>query len=162
MGLLKLLEEAAKPNNPEREDERHYAAAVAQACGAVRDVLAAAPNDFWHSADGRFCLYRLLLMVTWPSQAVSNSPPASCQLASALGRLFELVSVKHHMLRHIANAWARWCAGHLTAIFGAWKRAVDALGPSERQVALEAASRAARRAAAEEGDDSSDYCPGDD
>jgi hypothetical protein len=92
---------------------RLTASAMAPAVSAVLAACDAAP---FTDADGRFVLYRLSVMATWPAAPVGPS----WTLAHALGRLFDSIRLPPQRLRAAMDTWGRWCATTLRRVATAW------------------------------------------
>ena len=70
----------------------------------------------WDSAEGRYVLFRLLTVAVWPARAAAPSHA----LARSLGTVFDETYAKVHLIRPLANYWARWAGRSLFAIHSEW------------------------------------------
>jgi hypothetical protein len=97
--------------------ERHPQEAEAQARAAERGEGAreAAQRTDWAQPEGKYVLFHLLTVSTWPAR-VAHDPH---HLAAVLGRAFD-VTAKPHRTRAIANAMVLWAGPRLRRLFDAW------------------------------------------
>ena len=76
-----------------------------------------AERQDWTSPEGRFILFRLLTVATWPAAV------PGCQfgaLGTLLGTMFDIVAAKPHRLRPMANNWCGWAAKWLHRLHRAY------------------------------------------
>ena len=91
----------------------------AQAHNALIDI----PHPIrWDTPTGMSMLYRLLLVVPWPSAAVDDN---NALHAKALGCQFDITVVTNNRLHGLANSWTLWAARNLKYITSTWKSLVD-------------------------------------
>jgi hypothetical protein len=80
----------------------------------------------WCTPDGRYVLFRMLMVAPWPADAVRDTPsPISCELAYLLGKVFDLTNARHYKIRRLANRWVAWASKHASNIARAWSTAID-------------------------------------
>lgn len=95
--------------------------------GRIASVVALAHATDWTSADGRWVLYRMLLVLPWTLQSIVDTPTnVPCKLARAMGAIFQNVCGSHHWLRPLANSWTAWASRQVLRVDHAWARAVEA------------------------------------
>jgi hypothetical protein len=106
----------------------------------IASVVALAHATDWSSADGRWVLYRLLLVLPWTLNSVKDTPAGvPCALARAMGAVFQNVCGPHHWLRPLANSWAMWASRQVLRIESTWARATEAGAPIVAAAAAAAA-----------------------
>ena len=81
------------------------------------DIAALAELTDWQSADGRFTLFHLLAVATWPLRAVSR---VDLHLSRSLAAVFTACEIKNHHVRPLANFWAGWAGRETMSIFKSW------------------------------------------
>ncbi len=104
---------------------------------AEREVAAMLTPSVLSSPEGCFILLRVLLLTPWSAHSLQQpsigangqlvEPPAA---ATVLGGLFDATAVPNHLLRTIANKWARYSATHTLRIMHSWSAAIDDLPSS--------------------------------
>lgn len=86
-------------------------------------VRAAADAQDWTSPEGKFVLFRLLIVAPWTA-ASPHLPPGP--LTRALGELFDAFTAKNHLARPARNMWLSWAAGWLvkfhSVYYAEWDR----------------------------------------
>ncbi len=88
-------------------------------------IARVAQNLDWSSDDGVFCLFRLLLMVTWTGDMLSETDAAVPKaLAELLGAEMVATNVPHRRLRGWVNHWASWATRRTLSIGRAWTSAL--------------------------------------
>lgn len=98
--------------------DEHIPADAVQLFLAVRQLLLDSRFN-WASHDGRFVLFRVLAVLTWPASVATQATP----LAAALGRVFDHVVAKTHRLRRLANSWVGFAAATVARIFDSFNAA---------------------------------------
>ena len=93
---------------------------IARRQQVAEDVRALASLTDWQSSDGRFSLFRLFAVATWPLQMVERD---DLHLSRVLAMVFSACEMKNHHLRPLANAWAGWAGPGVTEIFACWNSA---------------------------------------
>ena len=73
----------------------------------------------WASVDGRFSLFRLLSVITWP-QSVAGDFDGEMPLSAGLGAVFDRCCAKIHRLRPLANSWTAFSAASVIKIIDAY------------------------------------------
>ena len=111
--LVWLAYDAIRPKG----DTTEYADFMAT---AAREL--AAKQD-WTTPEGRFILFRLLGVATWPA-TVPGCPFGA--LGTLLGVMFDVVAAKPHRLRPLANNWCGWSAKWLQRLHHAYYPPRDA------------------------------------
>jgi hypothetical protein len=92
------------------------AAMKAEAAAEAQAIADLATATDWSSHDGRFVLFRLLMVLTWPERVCDASHPLSC----AVGRVWDKVCAKPCALRSMANSWVEWSGRSLVALTKHW------------------------------------------
>ena len=90
---------------------------IARRQGIATDVRSLAEITDWQSPDGRFSLFHLLAVATWPWRAVVQE---ELRLSRALAGVFRACEVKNHHSRPLANYWVNWAGRSIFAIFCSW------------------------------------------
>ena len=88
----------------------------------IRDLLATGID--WSSADGRFVLFRILCVLTWPESVLAGVESVTTPLSQALGRVFDHCNTKTHRLRRLANSWAGFAATSVLRIVDGFNTAL--------------------------------------
>lgn len=95
----------------------------------VEEARRLAEAQDWSSDEGKFLLFRLLSMATWPERIPDTVPGP---LTALLGRMFDRVAAKPHRLRPLANMWAGWSSKWLVrlrhAYYDHWREADGRVG----------------------------------
>ena len=81
------------------------------------DVASLASVTDWQSPDGRFALFHLLAVATWPISSVRRE---DLYLSRSLAAVFSSCEVKNHHARPLANFWAGWAGSSIIGIFKSW------------------------------------------
>jgi hypothetical protein len=97
----------------------------------------------WASAQGRFILYRLLLLLPFPATAAG---PGQAHVAR-LGRVFDAVQLPRRHLAHVIRPWVRWAAHHVRKLAAARQLAHKDKGVRNRALAAARAAGAGAGAA---------------
>ena len=94
----------------------------------------------WASADGRFTLYHLLAVATWPLHIVSGQ---NMYLSRALAAVFTSVEIKNHHSRPLSNYWTCWGGRATLNIFRSWNDVADQQIPVTPDLIFRAPTRSA-------------------
>lgn len=92
---------------------------------ALDNFLKTLHNIDWTSDSGKFLLFRVCLVLPFPSVCV----PMAHRLNNTVwhfGELLDAVCVRDHLLREIANMWVRWGGRSYLRITEVWKTAINA------------------------------------
>ena len=74
------------------------------------------------SQDVMFCLYRLLMVVPWSTEALRNTPPQiEKDLATLFGRAFEETNTHYHRVRGVANMRCEWASNAVFVLLISWR-----------------------------------------
>jgi hypothetical protein len=84
--------------------------------------------SYWQSAEGRGCLFLLLLGIPWTQDAVTRARsahdwPEGETAAELLGATFDLTRAPNHRLRRLPKVWQSWATRHSYAIALCWTSA---------------------------------------
>jgi hypothetical protein len=75
----------------------------------------------WSSKDGAYCLYRLLLMTTWDTNGIIDTPDnVDKTMAQIFANLFEQLIVPPFLIRNMINEWAKWATDINNIMCGIW------------------------------------------
>ena len=100
------------------ESEVPSDAPTLDAIDAVAQSLRDPPT--WDSPTGRALVFRLLLVLPFPSSFADLPMPdgqtAVSDIIRLVGRMFELIRLPPRFLRHLSNMWIRWSYARLTAV----------------------------------------------
>jgi hypothetical protein len=100
------------------ESEVPSDAPTLDAIDAVAQSLLDPPT--WDSPAGRALVFRLLLVLPFPSSFADLPMPdgqtAVSDIIRLVGRMFELIRLPPRFLRHLSNMWIRWSYARLTAV----------------------------------------------
>ena len=80
-------------------------------------------NLDWTSADSTFCLYRLLLLITWDSNSIKETPSeVNSIMAKTFARMFEENIVPPFLMRKMVNRWVLWAVEITNEMCSIWTR----------------------------------------
>ena len=93
---------------------------IARRRGVASNVASLASMTDWQSPDGRFTLFHLLAVATWPLRSVERE---DLYLSRSLASVFSRSEIKNHHARPMANFWAGFAWRSVESIFKAWNAA---------------------------------------
>jgi hypothetical protein len=81
------------------------------------DISALASLTDWESPDGKFVLFHILAVATWPAQAAIYP---DMFLSRALAHVFAATEVKNHHSRPLSNYWMCFSGKSVLSLFKTW------------------------------------------